>query len=667
MKNAGSWFAFAASILCLSLAVATQAIADSSSSGGMLAASDGHGEVRLLWFPAVGRMPAGGWRLSQVGAGGTRVLVSHIAMGDQRELAKLSPQDAASIRQFGQSVAHATKQRDLNAAYGVLALKAGTDQTYATAAGLARIVTGAGSGMRRYQVTGLSSTGEAVGPTLQSTDVDPALATPLPPAPLGLRGVSILPGVALYWEPPAQNRQTPVMAYAIVRDGGGQRGIAVTPKPLLLTMRWSVAQPRLVDQSAPGDTQLTYRVFSLDVFGRRSEPATTTFFATDMQAIAPVMVSATAGQNETSLHWKPRENVHTAGYVVERSNLYRGPYVPLTFKPLAPTTGAYVDSSLRGGTVYYYRVLAVSPQGDLGPPSIAVAAQPRNPTAPARVSGLRADVGRTRVHLTWHPAGAAIAGYFVERRTGNELRFETLDAKVTPAPLYDDYFSLGTSGTLTYRIVAVGFDNKEAAASDAVSVTLVDTTPPAMPYVRGASGREGVATIVLAAAAPASKTANILVLRSGAQGRMGIVIGDPLAGNAHTFVDRNVEPGQDYWYRFVALDRYGNRSEATDPIVVHIGSTPLPTPRAPRVAYSGAPFAHVEVAFGLIPHGLQVLVQRQGNGKGSWLLVAGPMPLGTKAIDANPPRRTRVAYRIVYQATNGGRSRPSPSSELSIP
>lgn len=666
MKKPGLWLAFAISTLVVSVVIATQAKADSSNSGGMLAASDGHGEVRLLWFPAVGRMPAGGWRLSQVGPGGSRVLVQHIMMGDPGELGKLSPQDAASIRQFNQSVARATKQTDLNAAYGVLALKAGTDQKYATAAGLERIVTNAGSGMRRYQVTGLSSSGVA-GPTLQSADVDPSVATPLPPAPLGLRGVSILPGVALYWKPPAQNRQTPVMAYAIVRDGGAERDVAVTPKPFLLTVKWSATQPQLVDQNAPGDTQLTYRVFSVDVFGRRSEPATTTFFAIDMQAIAPVMVSATAGQNETSLHWKPREDRHTAGYVVERSNLYRGPYVPLTFKPLAPTTGTYVDTSVRGGTVYYYRVLAVSPQGDLGPPSIAVAAQPHNNAAPGRVTALHADVGRTRVHLTWHPAAASIAGYFVERRTGNELRFETLNAKVTPAPFYDDYFSLGTSGTLTYRIVAVGFDNKEAEASDAVSVTLVDTTPPAMPYVRGVSGRNGMATIQVAAAAPASKTASLLVLRSGAQDRMGVVIGNPLAGSAHTFVDRNVEPGQDYWYRFVALDRYGNRSQATDPVVAHIGSAPLPTPGAPHVAYSGTPFAHVEVSFGLIPRGLLVLVQRQSNGEGPWLLVAGPMPLGTKAIDASPPRRTKVVYRIVFQASNGARSTPSPSMQVSIP
>jgi hypothetical protein len=636
-----------------------------SSGGGMLAASDGHGSISLVWFPAVGEMPAGGWRLSEISGGGRRVVAARIEMGNASALAKLSSDDAQSIKEFPVKAAQARTSRDTADLYAVLGIKAFTDPAYAAAAGLSYRIAGAASGDRRYEVLGLSAGGVPSGPVLRSATVNPAVATQLPATPTRVRGVSTVNGVIVYWTAPPPSREVPVMAYAIERDGGGQRNVRLTNKPLVLGT--GMRQPQFVDVYAPGDTQLTYRVYSIDPFGRRSAPASASFLAVDMKAIAPVMVSATSGRNETTLHWQPRENPHTAGYVVERANLYEGPYVPLTLRPLGPRTGSFTDSSLRGGTVYYYRVLAVSPQGDLGPPSIAVASQPKDVAAPAQVIGLRASAGTSRVHLTWRPSFAPIAGYFIERRTGSESHWETLNARLTPAPFYDDYYGLGTYGTLAYRIVAVGWDNKQAPPSDPVSVTLADTTPPAAPYIRSVSGRNGTVTISLAAAAPASKTAYFLALRSGASYRVGVVIGDPIPAGLHTFVDRNVQPGQDYWYRFVAVDRNGSRSQLTMPIVVHVGSAALPSPLAPKAAYSSSPFGHVQITFGRIPGGLEVLVQRRTGGKGPWVLVAGPMPLGTRAIDANPPAHSRVAYRIVYQASNGARSTPSASAPVSVP
>jgi hypothetical protein len=77
----------------------------------------------------------------------------------------------------------------------------------------------------------------------------------------------------------------------------------------------------------------------------------------------------------------------------------------------------YEDDNLRGGTSYYYRVRAVGPRGDLGPPSFAASAIPTNPGAPPAVTGLAADAGQTRVRLTWTPVSFPVAGYFVERST----------------------------------------------------------------------------------------------------------------------------------------------------------------------------------------------------------------------------------------------------------
>ena len=59
-----------------------------------------------------------------------------------------------------------------------------------------------------------------------------------------------------------------------------------------------------------------------------------------------------------------------------------------------PAQAQYEDDNLRGGTTYYYRVRAVGPRGDLGPPSFAASAIPTNPGAPPAVTGLAADAGQ---------------------------------------------------------------------------------------------------------------------------------------------------------------------------------------------------------------------------------------------------------------------------------
>lgn len=46
-------------------------------------------------------------------------------------------------------------------------------------------------------------------------------------------------------------------------------------------------------------------------------------------------------------------------------------------------------------------------------------AQPGNPGAPPAPADLKADLGKTRVRLTWDPVPFPVAGYFVERLGGN--------------------------------------------------------------------------------------------------------------------------------------------------------------------------------------------------------------------------------------------------------
>jgi hypothetical protein len=74
-------------------------------------------------------------------------------------------------------------------------------------------------------------------------------------------------------------------------------------------------------------------------------------------------------------------------------------------------------------------------------------------------------------------------------------------------------------------------------------------------------------------------------------------IGDPLSGDARQFTDLYVNPGERYWYRLVAVDKNGNRSDPTRPVAIRVGSPQIPAPPTPTAQYAGSPYPHVVLQF----------------------------------------------------------------------
>jgi hypothetical protein len=627
------------------------------SPGALFAASDGKGHISLLWFPPPSKWPAGGWKLSDSTG---QVLVPHIGIGDATALQTLSVEDADAIRNLPAVLAAPDTTPKRKQLINIIGLRAFSEPGYARALGLSWTLENVAAGSRTYKVEGLDGAGKLTGLQLASPAVDSSQATPLSPAPGGVQAKVDERGVSLFWEAPVENRQLPVIAYAVERDGGGQSGAAVTAKPVIPGMRWDAKFPLLLDRNAPPNEMLTYRVFSVDAFGRRSAGTSIRIFYPDFHALEPPQpVTATAGAGKVVVSWPAQQKPNLAGYVVERAFLYAGPYEALAAQALPPTTAQYEDATVRGGTAYYYRVRAVNSRGDLGNPSSAAMAQPQNPGAPPKVDGLTADAGQTRVRLTWKPVSLPVAGYFVERRgvtgTAGVENWVRLNPHVTPEPLYDDFVGLTSDAKMEYRVLAVGFDNAEGPASASVQVVLADRSLPDAPSITGSSGADGKTLLNFVPAD--EKTAQFLVLRSGREGDLGVVIGDPLPGDARQFTDLYVSPGEKYWYRLVAVDKSGNRSDPTRPVAIRVGSPQIPAPTAPTAQYTGTPYPHVVLQFQPPPAGLSVIVERQGQPgndptQNGWIRIAGPMSTQT-ATDNSVPASGSVGYRISYVSADG--------------
>jgi hypothetical protein len=625
--------------------------------GALFAASDGKGHISLLWFPPSNKWPAGGWKLSDSGG---QVLAPQISMGDAAAVQALSLEDADAIRKLPVVLAKPDAGPKGRQLINILGLRAFSDPAYARALGLSWTLENVASGSRTYKVEGLDNSGKSTGVTLTSAAVDASQTTPLAPAPSGLETKVSEQGVALFWQPTPENRQLPVIAYTIERDGGGQNAAAVTAKPVIPGVKWDAKVPLVLDRNAPVNEMLTYRVFGVDVFGRRSAGTSIKIFYPDFHALEPPHpVTATGGIGKITLSWLAQQRPNLAGYIVERAFLYAGPYEALVTQALPPDSKQYEDATVRGGTAYYYRVRAVNSRGDLGTPSSPAMAQPQNPGTLPKIEGLTADAGQTRVRLSWKPVDFPVAGYFVERRattgaagTENWVR---LNAHVTPEPLYDDYVGMSSDMKLEYRVHAVGFDNAEGPTSVAVAVALPDRTLPDAPSITTSSGAEGRTVLTFMPAD--DRASQFLVLRSGRAEDLGVVIGDPLPASARQYTDLYVSPGQSYSYRLVAVDKNGNRSEPTASVAIHVGAPEIPKPPTPSAQLVKTPFAHVILQIDHLPAGLRLIVERQDQPNGPWLRVAGPIAAPT-AWDSVAPSQN-VAYRISFAVANGAVGPPS--------
>lgn len=628
-----------------------QAPSPLNNQGRVIASADGNGQVQLFWIPAPGTWPAGGWRILDEY---DNVIAARIVVAAPDAMNALSSDGQALVNKLAAGLVSADAKTQ-STSLGWAALYSMSIPDFARAMGLSCTLVQAAPGQHTYKILGLNAAGAPNGLALTSGAVNTSIATPLPPAPANVSAQITAQGVALYWSPAAnQQSNIPVVAYWVERDGYGK----LTDRPHVLGASWNAKMPAYVDTAAPVEEEHDYSIYSVDVFGRLSAAATVHVAIPDVKAkLAPIGLQVTAGNNKVSLQWKTGGNPNIAGYIVERAQLYGGPYEAITQTALAPTATTYEDTGLMGGITYYYRLRTMDARGELGVVTQSLAARPDNADKPPAPSKLQLTVGNSRVHLSWQPVPFPVAGYYVERQTKGDSRWKQLNASLVKGTEYDDYFGAATYGSMTYRIVAVGTDNKRSDPGELAPATLADLTLPDEPTITSIDGTGGKVLLKFKANGQATRTAQFLVLRSTDENDIGLVIGDPVPAATAQFTDDTVEAGDHYFYRVVALDAAGNRSDPSTPAVVRVGAPPIPKPAAPSVTIAGQPFP--AISFVLPGEHLSVMVQVRRDPNGSWTTLAGPIQDQTRVLDMNAQTGTHNAYRIVYRAANNQYGEPS--------
>ncbi|GAB4371555.1 MAG: hypothetical protein Kow00128_19550 [Deltaproteobacteria bacterium] len=636
--------------------------------GAIWAVSDGRGTVSLFWLPPGNRWPEGGWRLERLSGGKPVLLADRILPGgDEEALRSLPPAEAEGIRKFATRMKEGRMNDEEGKLSGIVfGTKAALDPAFGRALGLRYTDRSPGERPVSYRLTELDRSGRT-GRAITGREIDPRKESPLPPPVPSVRAEPEKDTVRIVWEVPPSTESAPAVAFLIERASGGAVE-RLTAAPLLAGRSTSgdgSKGPFFIDPDPPLEEDLVYSVSSVDFFGRTSRAVSAKIFLPDPTAgIPPSGVKAEAGEGSVEIRWKRNDSPRTAGYLVERSMLHDGMYENLTPKGLPHDRERFRDTQVLGGATYYYRVRSIDPRGKPGHPSEAVAAQPKAAEAPPAPEGLRAEIGNTRIRLVWEPVPFPAAGYFVFRKSGSSGSWARLNDLVTPEPAYDIPFGPHNAERFRFRVVAIGLDSRESRPSGEIEVRLPDTLPPGTPSIRAASGEGGTAKIEFVPASPEEDTDRFLVLRCMDEKDPGIVIGDPLPGNARSFEDPFVEPGKGYFYRVVALDRAGNRSDASRPAAIQVGTPRIPVPARPKLSEESSPFPHVLVRFEPPPPGFSVLVQVQRGGKGGWKRLTGPAEGIEEAIDPKSASGGGDRYRVVYQAGNGIRGEPSEPAVL---
>jgi fibronectin type 3 domain-containing protein len=569
---------------------------------------------------------------------------------------KITPVDSTARVFIDQiETARNSSAKDQELFNGLMAFNVFGNFEQAKALGLAAILPDVRAGKKNYNIQGLTAQGKPGTPVLISSPVDSSVATDLPPAPENLKAVPALSGAQLFWSPVKDNPKIPVLSYGVERITPGPVSLSAS---LLKGISWNPELPAYTDTTVPVEQELTYHVYSIDAFGRKSLPAKISFFMPDLVAmLPPTDLKADATTRGVTLEWQ-HDSPNTAGFMVERSSQRDGLYDVLTPEGLKPTVRTYQDKTVIQGLSYYYRLRAMGPGGMQGEPTMPVTVKVLS-DGPPQPLGLTAEVSPILVVLSWEKSEFPVAGFFVERRAKASKEWARLHSGIVFNRSFKDRFPIDSFGAFVYRVTAVDHSHRQSKPSRELEVIRPDLNPPPVPAITSISGDNGEVTLIFEPGHPKEKTVSCNIIRDLPDRKEGKTIATNVPVKKTRFVDNNVIPGQGYWYAVVAIDSQGKESPWSDKHLVMVTPPQVPQPEKPKVRFIDNPFAHVRIEFKKPPQPFTVSVQRQKDGEDYWQTLLKDITGTDSAIDAHPVRSGISRYRVVYQSSSGGLGEPS--------
>jgi fibronectin type 3 domain-containing protein len=272
----------------------------------------------------------------------------------------------------------------------------------------------------------------------------------------------------------------------------------------------------------------------------------------------PSNLTATAGNNLVTLAWTA--STGATGYNVKRATKSGGPYTQIA----TTTTTGYLDTTVIGGTAYFYVVSSVDAIGESANSTEASATPVAQiPTVPINLS---ATPGNTVVNLTW-AASAGAAGYNVKRAATSGGPYTQL-----AAPTSNAYPDAAVSNGTTYYYVVSAFNiaGESANSAEVSAIPAIPTIPAAPTNLRAAAGDTQVS--LTWSASSGATTYNV---------KRATTNGGPYTQIASTtspsYGDTGLTDGTTYYYVVSAVNSAGESPNSTQVSAVPFVPNPPPT------------------------------------------------------------------------------------------
>lgn len=314
-----------------------------------------------------------------------------------------------------------------------------------------------------YQVTAVDTSGNESRPSpavqLYRPDVTP---------PAQVQGVKAVArdkgkdkGILITWKP---NREQDLLGYLVERtttiEGKGSKA-HVTGKFFSLHSE-PLREPRYLDPVPPSSqSRYAYRIVAVDRAWNRSKPSKTVIarMPDRVPPQAPNLLRLTQTPKGVRLEWTPNVEEDLAGYRIERSEA-GGRFLPLTKgKPIAVDARNFVDTRVKSGRIYRYRLIALDEAGNRSRPSTTLSIRVLDLEAPEPPAIRRIVQKQDGLEIHWRPSkDRDIKRQILYRRRGKEHPVILADLKPNVGRYLDRRVEAGETYTYFIR-VADAVDN----------------------------------------------------------------------------------------------------------------------------------------------------------------------------------------------------------------
>jgi rhamnogalacturonan endolyase len=389
------------------------------------------------------------------------------------------------------------------------------------------------------------------------------LAGYVPPAPANLYASAGNGLVSLFW--PSASGATGYDVLRSTSSGGGYLPIATNViGPVCGSVDDTSA---FIDTNVVNGTTYYYVVRSANPTGSSPnsiQVSATPSVATSGTPVAPINVTATAGNNSMTLKWNASSGA--ARYIIQRTVLTIGAVTTYTSGGINPysvinsyVTGTnYTDTALANNVTYSYLVSAANANGQSAA-SAAVSTIP-TPPIPSIPGGLAASVVSNQVTLSWSMDSDA-SSYIVQRATSTAGFYSTVD---NPEPL--TFFidaGLNYNSTYYYRVASASLGGISGNSAP-VAVTTTPAPPSPLTAIPGNAQ-------VFVDWGDSPGATNYVLQRSTVSGGPYTTI---VSTTNTSYLNTGVVNGTTYYYVVYAVGTNG-----ASPLSVQATATPSATPQ----------------------------------------------------------------------------------------